>query len=136
MVTMKNLKALNIILWIAQIILAGMFIMAGFMKSITPIEQLSASLPWTKDVPVGLVRFIGISEFLGALGLILPSLLRIKPILTPVAALGINAIMVMAAFFHITRAEFSGVAFTLMLALVAAFIGWGRWKKVPIQEKS
>jgi putative oxidoreductase len=133
---MKNLKVLNIILWIAQIILAGMFIMAGFMKTTTPIEQLSASLPWTKDVPAWLVRFIGISEFLGALGLILPSLLKIKPILTPFAALGIIAIMVMAAFFRITRSEFQGVAFTVILALVAAFIGWGRWKKVPIKDKS
>lgn len=129
---MKNPKVLNIILWIAQIVLAGMFIMAGFMKSFTPIEQLSASLPWVKDAPIWLVRFIGISEFLGALGLILPSLLRIKPILTPLAALGIIAIMVMAAFFHISRSEFSGVAFTLILAIVAAFICWGRWKKAPI----
>jgi len=132
----KNNKWLNMALWTTQIILAGMLIMAGFMKSIMPIEQLSASLPWTKDVPVLLVRFIGISEFLGAMGLLLPSLLRIKPVLTPVAALGIIAIMVMAAIFHITRTEFSGVMFTLILALVAAFIGWGRWKKVPIRVKS
>jgi putative oxidoreductase len=129
-------KFLNISLWAAQIILAGMFIMAGFIKTTTPIEQLSASLPWAKDVPAWLVRFIGISEFLGALGLILPSLLRIKPVLTPVAALGIIAIMMMAAFFHITRTELSGVMFTLILALVAAFIGWGRWRKLPIQARS
>jgi len=55
---------------------------------------------------------------------------------SPVAALGNIAIMVMAAIFHITRTEFSGVMFTLILALVAAFIGWGRWKKVPIQVRS
>ncbi|MEI8005935.1 MAG: DoxX family protein [Bacteroidota bacterium] len=128
-------KTLNIILWIAQIILAGVFIMAGFMKSTMPIEQLSASLPWAKDVPSWLVRFIGISELLGALGLILPSLFKIKPMLTPLAAAGIIAIMIMAAFFHISRSEFSGVAFTVVLALVAAFIGWGRWKKVFIQVK-
>ena len=129
-------KGLNITLWIAQIVIAGMFIMAGFMKSTSPIEQLSTSLPWTKDVPVWLVRFIGISEFFGALGLILPSLLKIKPVLTPLAALGIIAIMVMAAFFHITRTEFSGIALSLSLGLVAAFIGWGRWKKIPIQVKN
>ena len=128
-------KVLNISLWAAQILLAGMFIMAGFMKTTMPVEQLSSSLPWAKDVPAWFVRFIGMSELLGALGLILPSLLRIKQVLTPVAALGISAIMVMAAFFHITRTEFSGVAFTLILALVAAFIGWGRWKEVPVQVK-
>jgi uncharacterized membrane protein YphA (DoxX/SURF4 family) len=135
METTNQSKALNVILWIAQVILAGMFIMAGFMKTTMPIEQLSASLPWTKDVPVWVVRFIGTSEFLGALGLILPSLLRIKSILTPVAAMGIIAIMVMAAIFHVTRTEFSGVVFTVILASVAAFIGWGRWKKAPIQSK-
>ncbi|MGA3014442.1 MAG: DoxX family protein [Bacteroidales bacterium] len=136
METTNQSKTLNIILWIAQVILAGMFIMAGFMKTTMPIEQLSVSLPWAKDVPAWLVRIIGISEFLGALGLILPSLLRIKPILTPLAALGIIAIMAMAAVFHITRTEISGVVFTFILALVAVFIGWGRWKKVPIQVKS
>ena len=136
METTNQTKTLNIILWISQIILAGMFIMAGYMKTTMPIEQLSALLPWTKDVPVWLVRFIGASEFLGALGLILPSLLRIKPILTPIAALGIIAIMVMAAIFHVTRTEFSGAVFTVILASVAAFIGWGRWKKVLIQSKN
>lgn len=135
METTNQSKILNVILWIAQVVLAVMFIMAGFIKTTMPIEQLSSSLPWTKDVPLWLVRFIGTSEFLGALGLILPSLLRIKPILTPFATLGIIAIMVMAAIFHVMRTEFSGVVFTVILASVAAFIGWGRWKKVPIQSK-
>jgi putative oxidoreductase len=136
METTNQRKALNIILWIAQVILAGMLIMAGFMKTTMPIEQLSASLPWTKDVPLWLVRFIGASEFFGALGLILPSLLKIKPMLTPLAAMCIIAIMSMAAIFHITRTEFSGVVFTLTLAVVATFIGWGRWKKIPIRVKN
>ena len=135
METTNQSKVLNVILWIAQVVLAVMFIMAGFMKATMPIEQLSPSLPWTKDVPVWLVRFIGTSGFLGALGLILPSILRIKPILKPLAALGIIAIIVMAAIFHVTRTEFSGVVFTVILASVAAFIGWGRWKKAPIQSK-
>jgi len=62
------------------------------MKSTTPIEQLSASLFWAKEVPSWLVRFIVISELPGALGLISPSLLKIKPILTPLASAGIVAI--------------------------------------------
>ena len=136
METTNQSKALNVILWIAQVVLAVMFIMAGFMKTTMPIEQLSASLPWTKDVPVWVVRFIGTSEFLGALGLILPSLLRIKSILTPVAAMGIIAIMVMAAIFHVTTTEFSGVVFTVILASAAAFIGWGRWNKYRFKVKS
>jgi len=105
------------------------------MKTTLPIEHLSPSLPLTKDVPVGLVRIIGTSEFPGVLGLILPSLLRIKPLRAPVAALGIMAIMVMAAIFHVTGTEFSGVVFTVILASVADFIGLGRWMEVPIQSK-
>jgi putative oxidoreductase len=135
METNQKAKALNVILWAAQIILAGMFIIAGIMKTTMPIDQLSASLPWTKDIPEWVVRFIGASEFLGALGLLLPSLLWIKPVFTPVAALGIIAIMLMASVFHITRSEFSAVGFTLILALVAAFIAWGRFKKSPVRIK-
>ncbi len=54
-------KALHITLWIAQVLLAGMFIMSGFMKISQPIDQLSQMLPWASQVPAGLVRFIGIS---------------------------------------------------------------------------
>ncbi len=99
-------KGLYIALWIAQVLLAGMFIMSGFMKVSQPIDQLSGMLPWANQVPSGLVRFIGISEVLGGLGLILPSLLRIKPVLTVWAALGLVAVMIFAAIFHATRGEF------------------------------
>jgi uncharacterized membrane protein YphA (DoxX/SURF4 family) len=72
-------KALHIILWIARVLLAVMFLMAGFSKATQPIDQLSQMLPWAGQVPVALVRFIGVSEVLGGLGLVLPALLRIKP---------------------------------------------------------
>jgi len=71
-------KALHISLWIAQVILAAMFLMAGVMKSTQPIEQLGASMSWVNDFSAGMVRFIGISELLGGIGLLLPALLRIK----------------------------------------------------------
>jgi putative oxidoreductase len=130
----KKMKVLNIVLWMVQVILAGMFLMAGFMKTTMPLDQLAVSLPWVSALP-HLVRFIGISEFLGALGLLLPSLLRIKPVLTPVAALGIIAVMLMATVFHITRGEYSAVVFTMTLALGALFIAWGRFSKVPVRSK-
>lgn len=82
-------KALHITLWIAQVILAAMFLMSGFMKLSQPIDQLSKMLPWAAQVPEALVRFIGVAEILGAVGLILPSLLRIQPKLTPIAAVGL-----------------------------------------------
>jgi putative oxidoreductase len=86
-----------------------MFLMAGFSKSTQPIEQLSQMMPWTGQVPVGLVRFIGVSEFLGAVGLLLPSQRRIKPQLSVWAALGIATVMVLALIFHVVL---SGQRFT------------------------
>ncbi len=128
-------KALHIILWIAQVLLAVMFIMSGFMKVSQPIEELSKMLPWASQVPAALVRFIGVSEVLGGLGLVLPSLLRIKPRLTVLAAIGLAAVMVFAALFHASRGEFSAIGMNLILAAIALFIAWGRSKKAPIQPK-
>ena len=131
----KQSKAWNITLWILQILLAAMFLMAGFMKLSQPIDELSKSLPWAAQVPEGLVRFIGAAEVLGALGLILPALLRIKPILTPIAALGIATVMLFAIFFHGSRGENSAIGMNVVLILIAALIAWGRFKKAPIAPK-
>ena len=131
----KQSKASNITLWILQFLLAAMFLMAGFMKLSQPIDELSKSLPWAAQVPEGLVRFIGAAEVLGALGLILPALLRIKPILTPIAALGIATVMLFAIFFHGSRGENSAIGMNVVLILIAALIAWGRFKKAPIAPK-
>ena len=129
-------KALHIALWVAQVLLAAMFLMSGFMKLAQPIDQLSQMLPWASQVPEALVRFIGISEVLGAVGLILPSLLRIKPQLTAWAAIGIAVIMLFATFFHISRGETGAIGMNIFLALLAAFVAWGRFKKAPIIAKA
>ncbi len=129
-------KALNISLWVAQGILAAMFLMAGAMKSTQPVEQLATSLRWVTKVPVALVRFIGISEFLGAVGLLLPSILRIQPKLTVWAAIGIATIMLFALIFHASKGEFSAIGMNVVLGLIAVFVAWGRAKKVSIKPKS
>ena len=129
-------KALHITLWIAQVILAAMFLMSGFMKVSQPIDQLSKMLPWTAQVAEGLVRFIGVAEILGALGLILPSLLRIQPKLTPIAAVGLALVMLFAAAFHISRGETPAIGMNFVLIAIAAFIAWGRFKRAPIALKS
>jgi putative oxidoreductase len=129
-------KALHIALWVAQVILGLMFLMAGFMKTTQPIDQLSPMMPWTGQIPSGLVRFIGISEFLGGLGLLLPAALRIKPQLTGWAAVGLVTIMVFAIIYHISKGEASVIGINIFLGAVAAFIAWGRLKKAPIYPKS
>jgi uncharacterized membrane protein YphA (DoxX/SURF4 family) len=132
----KKTQPLNIAFWLSQAIPAVMFIMAGIMKTTSPMDQLAISLPWTKDVPELLVRFIGLCEFTAAIGLLLPSILRIKPILTPFAATGLIAIMVSASVFHISRGEYSVLGLNAIIAVIAIFIMWGRFKKIPIKPRN
>jgi putative oxidoreductase len=117
-------------LWTLQVLLAAFFLMAGLTKATQPLETLPAMIPWVSDVPGWLVRFIGVSEFAGALGLILPAATRILPRLTALAAAGLAVVMVLAVGFHITRRE--PFAMQLAVAAVAAVVAWGRLKKAPI----
>lgn len=136
MTNQKSNKAINIALWIAQGLLAVMFIMAGIMKTTQPIEALAESLPWVTSTPLGLVRFIGISELLGGLGLLIPSIFRFKPFLTVWAALGLALVMVLAGGFHASRGEFPNIGMNVMLIGLALFIAWGRSKKALIIAKN
>ncbi|SNR27225.1 DoxX-like family protein [Maribacter sedimenticola] len=136
MTDQKKNKAMHIILWIAQGLLAAMFIMAGLMKASQPIEALAESLPWVTSTPQALVRFIGISELLGGLGLLIPSIFRFKPYLTVWAALGLAAVMILAAIFHASRGEFSAIGMNIIIMGIALFIAWGRSKKALILPKA
>jgi len=125
-------NVLHVILWIAQVLLAAMFLMVGFSKVSQPIPVLASQTPIAGDLPEVLTRCIGIIEILGALGLILPSMLRVKPFLTPLAALGIAIIMLLAAITHLSRGEAEVIPMNFILGLVALFIAWGRYKGSPI----
>lgn len=129
-------KILNIALWAAQLLLAIAFGMAGFLKSTQPIDALAPQMEWVAAVPVWLVRFIGVSELAGAAGLVLPALTRIKPALTPLAAAGLLAVMVLASLFHVTRGELGALPVNAVLGGIAAFIAWGRHSKIPIRSRS
>jgi putative oxidoreductase len=122
-------------LWIVQGLLALMFIFAGFGKLTAPISELAAQMPWVLDFSESMVRFVGASEVLGGLGLILPSLLRIKPVLTPLAALGLAVVMLLAAVYHATKGEYPAIGINAALAGLALFVAWGRYKKEPILAK-
>jgi uncharacterized membrane protein YphA (DoxX/SURF4 family) len=124
----KTSKVINIILWIAQILLALTFIWAGFMKIFQP-EKLS--FPWIKD-NANLVLVAGIVDLLGGIGIVFPSLFGIKPKLTIYAAYGIIVLMLAASIFHISRGEAKDIGFNIFMALIAVFIVWGRQKKAPI----
>lgn len=126
----------NKTLWAAQVLLALAFGMAGAVKLFTPIEGLAAQMGWPGDVSPLLVRFIGLSELAGALGLILPSALRIRPALTPLAATGLVVVMVLAAGFHVIQGEAPMALPSLVLGTLAAFVAWGRSKKTPIAARA
>lgn len=134
MTEQKRSKGLHIALWVVQGFLAFAFGMAGFMKISMPISELAANgMGFVNHYSEAMVRFIGITEALGALGLILPSAFRFKTFLTPLAAVGFALIMLLAAKEHLTQEE--PIVTNLILFVLAVFVAWGRFKKVPIQSK-
>jgi hypothetical protein len=117
----------NTYLWIAQIVAATLFGMAGFMKTTQSAEKLiSSGMAWAGRYPVGSVKLIGAFEILGALGLIFPQLWNIAPILTPLSAFGCAAIMVLAAVHHIQHGENKNIIVNAILLALFIYIGWGR----------
>ncbi len=133
---MSRSKAMHWTLWVIQGLLAAMFLMAGFMKLSMPIDQLAQKLPWVTDISAALVRFIGLAELTGAIGLILPSATRVRPILTVFAAIGLALVMALALGFHVSRGETSVIGMNLLLGGLAAFVAWGRLRKAPISPRS
>ena len=122
---------MNTALWIAQILLAIAFLMAGAMKAMQPKEKLGERMAWVEDFSAGQIRAIGILEFLGAAGLILPALTGILPILTPLAAVGLALTMIGAAIVHIKRGEMAMIVAPVILFLLSAFVAYGRFALVP-----
>ncbi|MEW5739691.1 MAG: DoxX family protein [Myxococcota bacterium] len=127
-------KALHIGLWVAQVLLALAFGAAGAMKAFTPAAELATKMAWVNHVPAGLIPFIGLSEVAGALGLILPALTRIKPVLTPVAAALLVVVMVLAGALHVSIGE--PPIPNVILGALAGFVAWGRFKRAPIAPRS
>ncbi len=111
-------------LWIIQGLLALLFLFAGSMKLIVPIEMLTAQMPL--PLPGLFLQFIGVAEVAGAIGLILPGLLRIRPILTPLAACGLLVIMVGATVVTLAGGEVVPALLPLVMGLLCAFVAYGR----------
>ena len=108
-------------------VLAAVFGLLGVMKSIQPKEKLRPMLAWVEDFTPTQVRLIGVVELLAALGLILPAVTGIAPILTPLAATGLAITMLGAAAAHARRKEPSSIAVNVVLFALAAVIAWGRF---------
>lgn len=118
---------MDMVLWLVQGILAAMFLMAGIMKvTSTKQELIAKNMGWAEDVSDNLIKIIGTSEILGAIGLIAPWATGILPWLTPLAAICIGVVLVFAAITHMRRGEFPMIVMNLMLMAMAVFILWGR----------
>jgi uncharacterized membrane protein len=118
----------NVALWIVAGVLAVAMFGSGLMKALQPREKLIKSgLAWVEDFSPGMVRTIGVLEVLGAIGLILPALLDIAPILVPVAATGLAITMAGAVVVHVRRKEYQAIVPGAVLLLLALFVAWGRF---------
>jgi uncharacterized membrane protein YphA (DoxX/SURF4 family) len=119
----------NLALWIIAGVLAFAFAGSGIMKLVQSKEKLVASATggWAADFGPANIKLIGVAEILGAIGLILPAALHVVPILVPVAAVGLVIVMIGAAVVHARRHELPNVAICVVLALLAAFVAWGRF---------
>src|SRR5262245_29211821 len=121
---------MNIALWVIQVLLALLYLMAGGTKLVMPPEAMTPP-PGGMSLPVAFLRFIGVMEILGAIGLILPGLLRIRTELTPLAASGLVIIMIGAVAVSIG----AGLNYALLPALaglLALTVAYARWRVVPL----
>jgi hypothetical protein len=125
-------STMNVALWIVQGLLAALFLFAGAAKLVLPLDQMAGPVA----LPGWFLRFIGVAEVLGALGLVLPGLLRIRLGLTPLAAAGLVIIMIGATIVMWTGGLVAVALMNLAVMLLAAFVAYGRWRLAPSRDSS
>jgi len=122
----------GVTLWTVQGLLAALFLFAGSMKFIMPIEAMTKQIPF----PAWFLYFIGIAEVLGALGLILPGLLRIRTGLTSLAASGLVIIMIGATVLTVAVNGAAPAIMPLVVGLCSLFVAYGRWRLAPFANRA
>ncbi len=115
---------MDIALLIVEILLGVSFIMFGSMKAFQ-YEKAKVSMPWMQEYSKSFVVFIGIAEVLGGLGVILPRAIGLAMFLTPIAAIGLGLIMLLAAGFHLKRKENEAIFMNVILLALALFVAIG-----------
>src|SRR5215211_7181972 len=125
---MLSSKKLGTVLWIVQGLLALFFALgSGAPKLFLPLDTLPMPLP----LPELFLRFVGVAEVLGGLGLILPGLLHIRPGLTPLAAAGLVLVTIGATVYQLAAGQVESALFAATVGLVCAFVAYGRWRLAP-----
>jgi DoxX-like protein len=123
-------RKLNVVLWIIQALLALLFLFAGGVKLIIPIAAMAKQVA----LPGWFLRFIGVCEVLGAIGLILPGITRIRTGLTPLAASGLVIIMIGATWITLAKVSVLSALFPLAVGVLAAFVAYARSRLAPVSE--
>ena len=118
---------MNVALWIIQALLAALFLFAGVMKLVLPIEEMTQQMA----MPGLFLRFIGVCEVLGAIGLVLPWLMHIRPGLTPLAAAGLVIIMIGATVVTLMIGDIGMALVPLVVGILCVFVAYGRWRLTP-----
>ena len=119
-------------LWLVQGLLAALFLFAGGVKLTMPLDELAAQT----GLPGPFILFVSVAELLGAVGLVLPGLLRVRPGLTALAAAGLTIIMVGATILTLATMGAAPALFPLATGLFALFVAYGRWRLAPIRPSS
>jgi putative oxidoreductase len=124
---------LRIVLWILQVLLAAMYVWHGLLFVAPPAELVEIM---NASIAPGLRMFIGVAELLAAVGLIVPSVTRILPWLTPLAAAGLMIVMGSATVFHFSRGETSSAISAAVLFVLVTIVAYMRWKVAPIAPRN
>lgn len=124
---------MNVGLWVLQVLL-GLFmaVASGLPKLIIPVEMLPMPIP----IPGPLLVFIGVAEIAGGLGLILPGLVKVRPGLTPLAAAGLGLVAIGGMAYQLAAGEPGNAIFALVIAVLCAVVGYGRWQVAPHLARS
>lgn len=132
----RALDGLNISLWVAQGFVALTFLGGGIWKLATPIPRLGEMIPWAAEVSPALLYTTALFDILGGVGVLLPSLVRIRPGTAVLAAVGCLALQLSAIAFHFSRGEGADTVFNFVLVGVLLFVIWGRQFRAPIAPRA
>ena len=130
--TDRSGRKLNVLLWVLQILLAMLFTFSGVMKFIMPVEEMTKQI----SLPGWFLHFIGVAEILGAIGLVLPGVLRIRAGLTPLAAAALVVIMIGATAVNLKTGQRGAALTTVVVGLLLVFPAYNRWRMVPHAQLS